>query len=206
MRSNTLSHSLKSFSQSLSRDHITVGDIAHHFQDRSIAFFLFLFALPAAIPLPGLGINLIIAAPLLLFTVQQMTLKQHIWLPRWMMDKRITTARVRSLTTTAMPWIMRAEHISKPRLHILTGAGAGPVIGLLGFIMALCVTIPLPLTNTVPSMGIAIMALGVIMKDGLAVLGGAVLGTLWIILVVGTFVFLGIEGLDLIKETIKSIV
>ena len=70
--------------------------------------------------------------------------------------------------------------------------------------MALSVTIPLPMTNTVPAFGIATMALGVIMRDGLAVIVGAVVGLAWVAMLLYVSIFLGLEGLDLIKETIKS--
>jgi hypothetical protein len=48
--------------------------------------------------------------------------------------------------------------------------------------MALMVCVPLPLTNTVPSLGIACMAIGVVMRDGLAVIAGAIIGLVWIFL------------------------
>lgn len=41
---------LKDFQNSLKKDMLTFADIVHVFKDRGIAFFLFLFALPAALP------------------------------------------------------------------------------------------------------------------------------------------------------------
>ena len=197
-----LSQTLDDFSNSLTANQITLHALLEHFRDRSLAFFLFLFALPAAIPLPGLGINLIIAAPLILLTLQQVMLREHIWLPKALHDKPISKARINTLTRQAVPWIKRLEILSKPRLSSV--ASLSPLIGLCGFIMALSVTIPLPLTNTVPSMGIAIMALGTMTRDGLAVIAGMLLGLGWIALLSYTVIFLGTEGVDLLKETITS--
>jgi len=70
--------------------------------------------------------------------------------------------------------------------------------------MALSVAVPLPLTNTVPSFGIATMAVGVLTRDGLAVLFGALVGTLWVGGMTFAVVFFGVEGLEIMKEAIKS--
>ncbi|MEC4678159.1 MAG: exopolysaccharide biosynthesis protein, partial [Nitrospirota bacterium] len=78
------------------------------------------------------------------------------------------------------------------------------IIGLLGFLMALSVLFPVPLTNTVPSFGIVLMAIGILMRDGLSVLVGAIIGTAWVIMLVSVILIFGPEGVDLIKETIKS--
>ncbi len=76
------------------------------------------------------------------------------------------------------------------------------MIGILGLFMALSVCVPLPFTNTVPSFGIALMALGVIMRDGLAVIAGAFIGTLWVLIIFSAILFLGVEGIAFIKETL----
>ena len=41
------------------------------------------------------------------------------------------------------------------------------------------ITIVLPLMNTVPSVALALLAVGLIQRDGVFVLGGAVLASLW---------------------------
>lgn len=197
-----LSQTLEDFSAGLSAEHVTLHDLLEHFKDRSLAFFLFVFALPAAIPLPGLGVNLIIAAPLVLLTLQQLILREHVWLPQRFHDKQISKKHVHAFTQRAIPWIKRLEIFTKPRLGFI--ASLKPVIGLCGFLMALSVCIPLPLTNTVPSMGIAIMALGTMTKDGLAIIAGMLIGVGWIALLTYTVIVLGVEGIDILKETIKS--
>ncbi len=190
---------------SLSTDIITVREIMEHFSDRSLSFFLFLFALPAALPLPGLGINLIIAAPLVLLTLEQVRGRQNAWLPRRTKEKAFQRATIEKMVDTALPYLAVIERLSKPRLQFMASAPAKRLMGLCGFIMALSICIPLPLTNTVPSFGIALMALGTITRDGLAVLAGALIGIVWIGLLIAAVTLFGTEGLDLIKETIKSV-
>lgn len=50
--------------------------------------------------------------------------------------------------------------------------------------MVFCASIlvPLPATNTTPGIALAIAALGLLTRDGLLILAGLVLGTVWIAL------------------------
>ncbi len=72
--------------------------------------------------------------------------------------------------------------------------------------MALSVCVPLPLTNTVPAFGIALMSIGILMRDGLAVLAGVAIGMIWVFILYGILLFVGLEGVDLMKETIKGLI
>jgi hypothetical protein len=186
------------------QENISVDHILKALHERSFGFMLFIFALPAAVPLPGLGINLIIAAPLLFLTVQQALGRDSIWFPEKMKAKSISRERFEKMLDAALPFIKKIELLVKPRLGFVTQGIFSHLIGLFGLIMALSVCIPLPLTNTVPSAGIALMAIGVIMRDGLAVIAGAFLGLLWVAMLGYVLIFLGTEGLDAIKEAIKS--
>lgn len=78
------------------------------------------------------------------------------------------------------------------------------LIGVFGLIMALTICVPLPLTNTVPSIGIAVMAIGVLSRDGLAVIAGAAVGMVWVVILALALIFLGTEGIDFVKDTIKG--
>ena len=205
MHIRSLSKLLADLKDTLStQENISIDHVLKALHERSFGFVLFIFALPAALPLPGLGINLIIAAPLLFLTVQQALGRETIWFPEKMRDKSISRERFEKMLNAALPLITKIELLVKPRLGFVTQGVFSHLIGLFGLIMALSVCIPLPLTNTVPSAGIALMAIGVIMRDGLAVIVGALLGLLWVAMLSYVLIFIGTEGLDAIKDTIKS--
>ena len=201
----SLSQLLQDVKSRVNGEHITLGEILETFHERGFGFFLFLFALPAAIPLPGLGINVVIALPLLLLTFQQMVGRHTIWLPERVKQRSLTSAFVNKMVESALPWTARLELLVKPRLGFVTQGALSIVIGALGFIMSLSILLPVPLTNTVPAMGIALMSVGVLMRDGLAVLAGAILGTAWVTMLTGIVVIFGPQGIDLFKEAIKSL-
>ena len=186
------------------KDKVCTFDLLEALHERGFGFLLFIFALPAAVPLPGLGVNLIIAAPLVFLTAQQALGRHSIWIPEKIKYKSISKERFEAMLDGAMPYLVKIEYLIRPRLGFMTQGVFSNIIGLAGLIMALSVCVPLPLTNTVPSMGIALMAIGVIMRDGLAVLAGMILGLVWVGGLSYILIFIGAEGLDILKETIKS--
>ena len=200
----TLSQLLNDLTGHIDGDQVSVKTILEAFQERGFGFFLFLIALPAALPIPALGISTIIALPLMILTFQQAIGRHTVWIPSFLKAKTVSRKRVEGFIKTASPWIKRLEFFTKPRLSFITQGVFSILIGIAGFIMSMAVAIPLPLTNTIPAFGIAVMAIGVLMRDGLAVLVGMMIGTLWVALLAGVTIFLGAEAIDLVKGIIKG--
>ena len=67
------------------------------------------------------------------------------------------------------------------------------------------VLVPLPATNTVPGIGVAIASIGLITRDGLLVLAGLFIGTAWILLLVVGITVFGPAFVDLFKDFIKGL-
>lgn len=202
----SLSSLLEDSKALLSGEETTLKQVFSLFQDRGTAFILFLVALPAALPVPAIGIFMIIGPPLIFLTFQQMIGRKVIWLPKWLSQKSLKTASFIDVINKAIPIIQKIEIFSKPRLELFTKGIAPVFIGLMGFIMALSVLVPVPLTNTVPSMGIAGMALGILMRDGLAVIVGAIIGLAWVAMLVILFLYFGAETVDIVKGFFKSLI
>lgn len=205
MLMRALSDVFTDFKTALTTPEVTIGDILEALHERGFGFILLLFALPMALPIPvPPGINILLATPLLILTAQQALGRHTIWMPERLKRKAISRNKLCGVIDSALPLLKRIEALTRPRLGFITDGLFSNLIGILGLIMALTVCIPLPLTNTVPSMGIALMALGVIMRDGLAVIAGALIGTAWVCMLAFAVLFFGAEGLDIVKETIKS--
>ncbi len=186
------------------KDQIKIADLIEAFHERGFGFFLFLFALPAALPLPALGIGTLLALPLIFLTAQQAYGRHAIWLPGKVTNQIIETQQLHGFIDKAMPWVEKLEILFCPRFGFITQKPFSFFAGIAGFIMALSVLFPVPLTNTVPSIGIALMAVGILMRDGLAILAGMTIGLIWVFLLVYAVVVFGPEGLDWVKETVKS--
>lgn len=190
----------------MAHSRISVEQLTLCFHERGFGLMLLLFALPMALPLPvPPGINILLALPLVFLTAQQMVGRHTLWLPRWVLCQTLDTKSWLSLTDKMVPMLQKLEALTRPRLLYLTGNFTQKMTGLLGVIMALCVCVPLPLTNTVPSFGIAIMALGVLTRDGLFIVTGALIGMAWVSILIGAFLFFGSEAVDIIKQLIHSV-
>jgi len=206
MTPRAVSQVFTDFQAGLQGPAVSIADILQALHERGFGFVLLVFAAPMALPVPvPPGINILLASPLVLLTAQQALGRQTIWLPAQLKRKSLSREKFNGVMNAVIPWLRRLEILFRPRLAFVTQGIFSHVIGIMGLIMALTVCIPVPLTNTVPSLGIALMAIGVIMRDGAAVLAGAAIGTAWVCLLVASVLFFGGEGIDIVKETIKSV-
>lgn len=187
------------------RSTVSLGDIVKALRARSFGLILLIFALPMALPVPvPPGINIMLALPLLLLLGQQASGRITPWFPQSWLAKAISYKSLDDALRPAIKFLIFLERFTRPRLRLLTRQQGRIAVGILGVILSLYICIPLPLTNSVPSMGIAIMALGLLMRDGLAVIAGALLGLVWISLLTGAILYWGPEGLDILKDFIKG--
>lgn len=200
-----ISHVLTDLENTLPPERVSVADLLEAFHERGFGFVLLIFSVPMALPIPvPPGINVLLASPLILLTAQQAIGRHTIWLPDTMKRRTIKSSKLSAVIHASLPWFKRLERFVKPRLEFVTRGAFSYLIGIFGLIMALSVCVPLPMTNTVPSLGIALMSVGVIMRDGLAVMLGAFIGILWVAALTAILIFLGTEGIDFVKEMIKG--
>jgi hypothetical protein len=73
-----------------------------------------------------------------------------------------------------MGWL---ERLSKPRLKVFA-CGPGERFAAIMIVIAVVCILP-PITNTVPSLAIALLSVGLIQRDGVFVIAGAVLTVAW---------------------------
>ncbi|PCJ97481.1 MAG: hypothetical protein COA45_09425 [Zetaproteobacteria bacterium] len=202
---HSISDTFKDLDASMTGETVSIDDLLNAVHERGFGLLLLILSIPMALPIPvPPGINVLLASPLILLTAQQAIGRHTVWLPTWMRKKTIKRKKMSAMIQTILPWTARIEKLIKPRLEFVTLGLFSHLIGVFGLIMALTICVPLPLTNTVPSLGIALMAVGVITRDGLAVLAGAMIGMLWVVALSMIVIFLGAEGIDFVKDTIKA--
>lgn len=201
----SISETLDDLRSRLTEARVSVDLLLDGLHERGFGFVILIFALPMAIPLPvPIGVNVVLALPLILLTIQQAIGRRTIWLPVRMRAKMVSSKSVAQFLNKAIPFMQKVEVLLQPRLGFVTRGVFSHLIGVAGLVMALVACIPLPLTNTVPSLGIALMAVGVLSRDGLAVLAGAAIGGLWVLFLGWLALFFGPEGFDMAKDMIKS--
>lgn len=162
---------------SLSLDDLTVA-----MRGRAFGLLFFLLALGNIIPGPP-GVGGIFGIPLLFFAVQRVMGVTPPRLPRALGRIRIgRDAALRGLDV-ASPVLGRIERLFRPRMETFAReAGERVVAGIIA-VLAIAMTLPVPLTNFPPALATLVLALAVLERDGAAVIAGSALALLALLVV-----------------------
>ena len=170
---------------------VTVGEILAALKDRGFGVFMILFALPNAV-IPG--ISFILGAPVVLFALQLAFGQGEVWLPEVMRRQKLSSVLFEKVAARVETFLVWVEKRSMPRwCSIVSGAGER-VLGLYIAVVAAFLMMPVPFGNGLPALGIALMAVGLIEKDGKAAVAGMILGFLGAVYI-GVAVAAGVEAL-----------
>jgi hypothetical protein len=169
-----LSAILTAIASAQDRELISVGDLLEALRHRALGALMFVFAVPTALPMPP-GVSAILGAPLLFLSVQLM-LGLKPWLPKIITERSLSRVDFEKVVKAIAPWLARAESVMRPRLTFLAARPATYVIGLACLILSIILFLPIPLGNMPPSIAIAIMALGLLERDGVWISIGLVIG------------------------------
>ena len=157
-----------------SRSDITVSELLRLMEGRARAALIFLFAIPNVLPAPP-GLSAILGLPLLYLT-SQMMLGRIPWLPRLIGARGLPRTSFAATVGRVVPYLQRAEHMLRPRWTQLVSHRAEKPLGALALVLAVVVTLPIPLGNMLPAFAICLIALGVLERDGLWAGLGVIVG------------------------------
>lgn len=156
-----------------------LGALASALKERAFGMILLALALPCCLPFVYL-IPQIVALPMLVLTGQMASGRHVPWLPEQLKARDFDIAAMRSVVARGRKWFGWAEVFARPRLLTLSGPKASRIIGALLLIPSASILVPLPSTNTVPGIGVAIASIGLIERDGLMILLGLFIGLAWV--------------------------
>lgn len=200
-----LSTLLEDLKAGLPEGDVPLDTVLESLHERGFGVLLFFLAFPMALPVPKPpGVTFILGIPLLLLTAQQAIGRHTVWLPEKIQKRTIGRDRLACLIEKVIPWLLKLETFVRPRMGWATRGVFSRLSGLSGVVMSTAIFLPFPGFNTVPSMSLCLLAIGDVMRDGLAVLIGSILGVAWIFFLASLITFLGIEGVHLLKEEIMN--
>lgn len=170
----------------VSKKQKTLQELIDDFADKSFAIlFLLLLAIPA-LPLPTGGITHIFEIIAMLLALELIGGRKTVWLPKRWLNKTLPN----SLQTSALPRFIKilkwAEKYSRPRLEqIQNSTTYSRVIGviILLFVVFAFIAPPFSGLDTLPSLGVVLLSLGLIFEDSLMSLAGVILGSAGILLI-----------------------
>jgi hypothetical protein len=157
-------------------ERVSLGDMVDAFDARAYGPLIVLFAAPNVLPVALPGISAVLGAPLILLTAQLMIGRHRPWLPGFLRRRSLARTSFESLVHRIVPRLTRIEQMIQPRLLPLTGSWGTRAIGAVGMILAAIVFLPVPFGNALPGMALVLMAVGLLSRDGVAVVMGALIG------------------------------
>jgi hypothetical protein len=152
---------------------LTLSEFAFLLRDRAWGGLLLTFALINILPLPP-GTTVVTGIPLIILTAQMALGRATPWFPRRFDQRGVAKGDIATVVTKMLPWERRIERVFKPRLIALTKHRGARVIGAVSLLLSLILWLPIPLGNHAPAATMALFALGLIYRDGVLVILGAV--------------------------------
>ncbi|MGA0595184.1 exopolysaccharide biosynthesis protein [Enterovirga sp. CN4-39] len=149
-------------------ERIRIDALARAFGDRTFAALLLVFALPNLLPLPP-GSSTLLGLPLVLISAQLALGRRELWLPQAVGSRSIRRTELKRVVHHGVPPLRRTERLLAPRLPMLVN---DRLIGLACTVLAVVLALPIPLGNMLPAFAICAFALGLLQRDGLAVMVG----------------------------------
>ena len=157
---------------------LTLRDIRDHLDERGFGLMILILSIPCLVP-ALYGVPQVLGIPLLLLAGQMLVGRQEPWLPSGVLDRRVPASWLKRMADFADKRLRWTERLSRARLRIFVDGPAEQVAAF--FMIVATLTIVLPMTNTVPSVGLALMAAGLIQRDGLFVLAGMGVAAGWVL-------------------------
>lgn len=174
-----ISQQLDQLAKDAPSDSVTLDWVMSRLHERAFGVFLLVLALPCCIPFLY-GIPQVVALPLMFVSAQILLRRRSPWLPAKLGARAVSKDGLQSLADRAAPWLRKIESISRPRLTALSRAPLDRIVGLGLVAFSASILVPLPGTNSVPGMAVVIIAMGLLLRDGVLILLGMITGTVWI--------------------------
>lgn len=178
-------------------DDKTLGSLIEAFGDKSFAIlFVLLLGVPA-LPLPTGGVTHVFEVIAVLVALELIAGREHIWVPRRWRKLKLGGRKQQRFVTALLKMVRRLERVSRPRMRFLFNHHLSRIIfGLLvlGGSAGAFFAPPFTGLDTLPSLGVVLLSLGVLLEDVLVVAVALVVGIAGVALeiVLGSLVIHGL--------------
>jgi hypothetical protein len=172
----------------------TLGSLIEAFRERGFAVLFVLLLGVSALPLPTGGATHVFEIIAMLLALQLILGRDQIWLPQRWRRLELAGEKQQRFIAALMRMIRRLERFSRPRLRFLfTHRLSNIAFGLLVIAGAAGAFLAPPFTglDTLPSLGVVLLSLGVLLQDVVVVIVALIIGAAG----VGLEVVLGREAI-----------
>ena len=145
-----------------------------------------MLALPTVLPVPAPGISVLFGVPLIIISTQLALGGRRAWLPAFILRQSMARTDYVALVARMQPAVERFERHVRPRALWLANDWAKIPIGLICLVLAMIITLPIPLGHVAPGTAICLLALGLMERDGVVIGIGFAAAALALALVIVT--------------------
>ncbi|MGR3803797.1 exopolysaccharide biosynthesis protein [Marinibacterium profundimaris] len=145
---------------------LTLGNLLLDLGGTSFGWAIVLFSLVTLLPLPP-GSTLVTALPLLLTTGQMMLGYPHARIPGRLSQLRLDPQRLRRTLLGLRPVTRRLERVLTQRHTWIFAPRNERLLGLVLFLVALALFLPVPFSGWFPAISLFISGIGLVERDGL---------------------------------------
>ena len=178
-----LSELLAEHARTVRSERVSLADIADVLGTRSIGAWLLILALPMVLPVPAPGISVLFGVPLMIISAQLALGGRRAWLPAVILRQSMARKDYVALMVHVQPAVEHFERIVRPRALWLANDWAKIPIGLSCLVLAMIITLPIPLGHVAPGTAICLLALGFMERDGVVIGIGFVAAVLALVIV-----------------------
>ena len=164
-----------------------MGSLIDLFEEKSFAILFVVLLGVSALPLPTGGATHVFAIIAMLLALELIAGRHQIWLPQRWRKLELAGDKQQRFITALMRMIRRLERLSRPRLRFLFDHRASNIVfGLLvlGGSAGAFFAPPFTGLDTLPSLGVVLLSLGVLLQDFVLVILALVVGAAGIALAI----------------------
>jgi hypothetical protein len=163
---------------------VPMGTLVEALHERGFGVLLILFSIPLCIPIPKPPpLDTILGLPLFYLCAQMILGRDAPTLPKKLLAKPIPVDTLIRAFRRANPYLQKFERLFKPRMtNVFSDHALSRLCGILGMGLTCSVLVPFPMSNTIPSLCMVVMATGVLSRDAAAAIGAGILGIAWVIM------------------------
>jgi hypothetical protein len=177
----------------------TIGSLIDLFEEKSFAvLFVLLLAVPA-LPLPTGGVTHVFEVIAMLLALELIVGRRRVWLPERWRRREISQETQDRFADKLLPRIRWIERHSRAHLgFLLRYRISGVLFGLVTLLLVVTAFVAPPFTglDTLPSLGVVLISLGVLLEDAILGFIGLLIGAIGVFAVV----FLGKEAIHLVSR------
>lgn len=166
----------------------TIGDLVDTFGPRSFAIlFIVLMALPA-LPLPTGAVSHVLEILTMLLALELVVGRKDVWIPKRFQGRELKGLSGPKFSRALLTRIRWFEKFSRPRMaglleHRLTGVVFGAAV--FGLALTAFLAPPFSGLDTLPSLGVVVLSLGVLLGDIVIAGIGLGIGVIGVAVVIG---------------------